>query len=296
MPLSYGDFSARPLIQIKGAPGSSRIVQCEICGSGNMKGVCRMCPVPVERRTSSQFFRSSEFCAQLGGDELRSLDKHSKILTFKRGQTLDGKMLRTWPILAISEGVIGIKHLLDDGRSTIAAFFMEGEIVDLRRRSNRMRGSLVALTKAKLCRLSPDVFEEVVATNPEARRIAWENLREQTNRAMDHSVDLGKKQALEKLASFVFECRQRQSSGKFPSQIVGIPIRRCDVAEYLGLQPETVSRGFRELQERDIIKLRSTSVIEIKSVPGLKRIANGGQASNGVCQCSGHAVQALSLQ
>jgi CRP/FNR family nitrogen fixation transcriptional regulator len=221
-----------------------------------------------------------------------------RALTLKRGQTLEGALgakRGAWPILAVCGGVVGIKHLLDDGRSTIAAFFMEGDIVDLRRSSDRTRGSLVALNRSELRRLSPEVFEDVIAANPEARRIAWENLREQSNRAMDHSVDLGKKQVLEKLASFVFECRQRQSKGEFPDQIVGIPIRRCDVGEYLGLQPETVSRGFRELQAREIVRLRSTSVIEIRSVPDLRRIANGGQTGDGIDRRNGAGMQVLSF-
>jgi CRP-like cAMP-binding protein len=255
-------------------------------------------PVPEKCRTCSLFFRPANFCAQLDADELRKLSKHSRTLTLKRGQALDGSMgpmHRSLPILAVCGGVVGIKHLLDDGRSTIAAFFMEGDIVDLRRRSDRIRGSLVALTRSELRELSPDVFEDVIAANPDAQRVAWENLREQTNRAMDHSADLGKKQALEKLASFVFECRQRQSKDKNPGWIVAIPIRRCDVAEYLGLQPETVSRGFRELQERRIIKLLNMSVIEIQSVPDLRRIANGGQASDRMVQSNVARTQVLSF-
>jgi len=260
-----------------------------------VRGVPR---VPEECRTCSLFFGSDSFCAQLDANGLRKFIKHSRTLTLKRGQTLDGSvdsMRRPWPILAVCGGVVGIKHLLDDGRSTIAAFFMAGDIIDLRRRSNRMRGSLVALSKSELRGLSSEVFEDVIAANPDAQRFAWENLREQTSRAMDHSADLGKKQALEKLASFVFECRQRQSKGSFPDRIVEIPIRRCDVAEYLGLQPETVSRGFRKLQERKIVKLRSTSVIEIKSVPDLRRIANGGQAGDGIDRSNGIGMQVLSF-
>ena len=140
------------------------------------------------------------------------------------------------------------------------------------------------------------MFEKIVATNPDAHRIVWENLREQINRAMDHSADLGKKQALEKLASFIFECRQWQSNDKLPGQIVGIPIRRCDVAEYLGLQPETVSRGFRELQERNIVKFRSPSIVEIISLPTLKKIANGGQISDGLVRSNGVGVRILSFR
>jgi CRP-like cAMP-binding protein len=241
------------------------------------------------------FFNSSNLCAHLNGGELCELNKHSRMLKLKRGESLNDSMLRTWPVLAISGGVLGIKHLLDDGRRTIAAFFMEGDIIDLRRRADRVRGSLVALTRADVCGLSPGVFDGVIASNPEARRIAWENMREQASRAMDHSADLGKKQALEKLASFIFECHYRQAGDKSPNKIVKIPIRRCDLAEYMGLQPETVSRGFRELQDGRIIDFRNSSDIEIKCLPSLKRIANGGQAYEATVRQNGTGLRVLSF-
>ena len=241
------------------------------------------------------FFKSSNLCAHLDGEELCKLNRQSRTLTLKRGEALPDSMLNAWPIIAIAGGVLGIKHLLDDGRRTIAAFFMGGDIIDLRRRTNRMRGSLVALTKVELCRLPPGVFEEIIAANPNAQRIAWENLREQINRAMDHSADLGKKQAIEKLASFIFECQYRQAGGKLPGKTVKIPIRRCDMAEYLGLQPETVSRGFRELQDRKIISFRDSSDIEITRLPNLKRIANGGQAVDATVRQNGAGMKVLSF-
>jgi CRP-like cAMP-binding protein len=276
--------------------GVGRIVRCKIGASANRKATSKMPPVPQKCRICSLFFRSGNFCAQLGGEELCDLNRNSRTLTLKRGDTLDSSMLRSWPILAVTDGVLSIKHILGDGRSSIAAFFLEGDIIDLRRRSNKMRGSLFALTEAKLCKLSTEVFEKIVATNPDAQRIAWENLREQINRAMDHSADLGKKQALEKLASFVFECRQWQSNDSLPGQTVGIPIRRCDVAEYLGLQPETVSRGFHELEARNIVKFQCPSIVEIISVPALKKIANGGQISDRFVRSNGVGAKILSFQ
>jgi len=113
---------------------------------------------------------------------------------------------------------------------------------------------------------------------------------------MDHSADLGKKQALEKLASFIFECHYRQAGDKSLNDTVKIPIRRCDMAEYLGLQPETVSRGFRELQDRKIINFLNSSNIEITRLPCLKRIANGGQVDDMNRRQNGAELKVLSFQ
>ncbi|MEK6205773.1 MAG: Crp/Fnr family transcriptional regulator, partial [Amylibacter sp.] len=233
----------------------------------------------------SLFFESENFCAQLTPDELIDLNRESRTATMKRGDALSDEALSQWPIVAVDSGVLSLQHIMQDGRKTIAALFFRGDIIDLRSISNRKRGNLIALGKTGICRLFPPVFDEIVRINPDAQRIVWDNLREQTFRAIEHSVDLAKKQALEKLASFIFECRHHESSNAIDNSVVSIPIRRLDLAEYIGMQPETVSRCFRELENKDIIELEKLTTVIIKNVPALRRIANGGRA---VDETNGH--------
>ncbi|HIP23640.1 MAG TPA: Crp/Fnr family transcriptional regulator [Rhodobacteraceae bacterium] len=232
-----------------------------------VKDKCKHCALYVD---------SKLFCAQLAGEDHCDLSNQSRTLSMKRGDTLESEVLAHWPIIAIDSGVLSMQHLLQDGRKTIAALFMRGDIIDLRNISNRNRnrGALIALGKVDVCRLSPKVFERVMAHNPGAQKVIWENLRDQAFRAMDHSGDIAKKQALEKLASFVFECRNRQV-GYGEGDLVEIPVRRVDLAEYLGMQPETVSRCFKDLEKRGIIETPSLSALKLLNVPMLRRIANG---------------------
>ena len=230
-----------------------------------IKDKCKRCMLYADSRL---------FCAQLSEDELCELSDRSRTLSMKRGDTLEDEALAHWPIVAIDGGVLSMQHLLQDGRKTIAAFFMRGDILDLRNVTNRNRGALIALGKVSLCRLSPAVFEQVMAQNAKAQKVIWENLRDQAFRAFDHSGDIAKKQALEKLASFIFECRNRQEHfGK--TELIEIPVRRIDLAEYLGMQPETVSRCFKDLEKRGILEAPSLGAVRITNVPLLRRIANG---------------------
>jgi len=212
----------------------------------------------------------------------------------KRGQSIDTEELLTWPVMAISSGVISLQHLLEDGRKTIAAFFMQGDIIDMRGISSRNRGHLIALNKVHLCRLSPAVFENIIETNPSAQRIVWNNMRKQTYRAIDHSADLAKKHALEKLASFVFECKRRQTITLSKSSVI-IPVRRVDLAEYLGMQPETVSRCFKELEDRGIIEFHGISNIRILKTPILRRIANGDRNADAIHNSNQNKFKVLSF-
>ena len=227
----------------------------------------------------SNYTAVGNFCANISENQLNELSKNSCTTTLKRGESINADILENWPVISVSSGVISMQHLLEDGRKTISAFFMQGDIIDLRGISERHRGQLVALGKTKICRLSPNVFTEIFDDNPNAQRIVWDNLREQTYRAMDHSADLAKKHALEKLASFVFECRRRQIVS-IADDLVTIPVRRVDLAEYLGMQPETVSRCFKDLEERGIIKFNTISNLKILKIPTLRRIANGDQQAD----------------
>ena len=230
---------------------------------------------PLKCKQCSLYFETENFCANLSPDELVDLNRESRTATMKRGGSFSDEALAQWPIVAVESGVLSLQHIMQDGRKTIAALFMRGDIIDLRSISNRKRGDLIALGKAGICRLSPTIFEEIVGNNPNARQVIWDNLREQTFRAIEHSVDLAKKQALEKLASFIFECRHYEGANAKNDSVVNIPIRRLDLAEYIGMQPETVSRCFRDLEDKGIIELETLTTIVIKNVPALRRIANG---------------------
>ncbi len=233
--------------------------------SHDVKKKCKSCAL---------YSDSKLFCASLSGNELCDLSDHSRTLSMKRGDTLEGDALSHWPIVAIDDGVVSIQHLLQDGRKTIAALFMRGDILDLRNISNRNRGALVALGKVNICRMAPKVFAQIMAENPNSQKIVWENLRDQAFRAIDHSADIAKKQALEKLASFVLECRNRQEiTGN--TEVIDIPVRRVDLAEYLGMQPETVSRGFKDLENRGVLDVISLKAVKIKNLQFLRRIADG---------------------
>jgi len=193
----------------------------------------------------------------------------------KRGDALSDEALLQWPIVAVSSGVLSLQHLMADGRKSIAALYMKGDVIDLRGISNRNRCNLISLGNSRICRLSPEVFENIVSTNMDAQNSAWKSLREQTFRAIDHSVDMSKKQALEKLASFIIECNYREFSTTKSTTIAKIPVRRVDLAEYIGVQPETVSRCFKDLQKRGIIEFENLSVVTIHDVATLREIASG---------------------
>ncbi len=215
------------------------------------------------------------FCARLTLRQLQQLSRYSSPMSLSRKATLDDTLVEKWPVIAVVDGVLGMQHTLEDGRRTIAAYYTRGDIIDMRQRLAHMQGVLVSLTKARICRFQPETFQSVLETNHDAWTAVSENQREQNQLTLCHAADLGKKKALEKLASFILECQLRGGgNGANPVEVI-IPMPRVNLADYMGLQPETVSRELRRLQEMDLIEVAATNRIVVKDASKLRRLANG---------------------
>jgi CRP/FNR family nitrogen fixation transcriptional regulator len=88
--------------------------------------------------------------------------------------------------------------------------------------------------------------------------------------AQHHLMRLGRMNAAEKLASFLLDLLDRQES----DNVVALQMQRCDIADYLGLTFETVSRVLRSLKDGGIIKVPSIDRVEIIDAAALAALSD----------------------
>jgi CRP/FNR family nitrogen fixation transcriptional regulator len=81
---------------------------------------------------------------------------------------------------------------------------------------------------------------------------------------------LGRLGANEKMARFLVDLMERQHAG---DDVINLPMQRNDIADYLGITFETVSRSLRVLKDRGLIRLNSISQIEVLDEDGLIEMA-----------------------
>jgi CRP/FNR family transcriptional regulator len=94
--------------------------------------------------------------------------------------------------------------------------------------------------------------------------------------AQQQLVLLGRKTATERLASFLLLLADRADRlAGDKSSFVNLPMSRADIADYLGLTKETVSRIFSAFRADRLIRLRALNVVEILDRPALAKIAEG---------------------
>ncbi|WOH52333.1 MULTISPECIES: helix-turn-helix domain-containing protein [Bradyrhizobium] len=104
-------------------------------------------------------------------------------------------------------------------------------------------------------------------------------------RAQEHMVLLGRHSAEEKVASFLIGCRDRLSGIECGGEILPLPMKQLDIADYLGLTTEMVSRTFTKLERDGVIRTFTRGVVLLdaarrSAVCGrkLKRVASGSFA------------------
>ena len=192
-------------------------------------------------------------------------------------------LLRGDPVPAdlgiVISGCCAIERGLYDGRRVLCALFHEADFVDLRRTERLRQGRLIALSGVRFLKLDDVQLDACAAGCSDVAQALLTQMRMHLNRMQDHATDLISKTPFERLASILFEFRRwpgataRQGEG----DSVRIPIRRTDIADYIGVKPETVSRAIRQLEREDLIGIPETDRILFADRASLQRIAEGGR-------------------
>lgn len=179
----------------------------------------------------------------------------------------------------ILQGVLGIRHELSDGRRVISTLYRPGALVDLRRGERAPQGILVALAAVKFLAIDGGVLDATAGERGDVAVMLIHQLREQSARMRDHATDLVNKTPTERLAAVFFELARFEPDSKSAGtrRIVPVPVRRVDIAEYIGVKPETVSRVIRRLEREGLIALPDKDRIELIDAPALRQLANGGR-------------------
>jgi len=236
-----------------------------------------MTKIPQRCGQCGMYNRPGRFCSVLPLAHLTDLASSSSGRVLQAKQTIAPSLVDEEPVLLITDGIVGVRRIDAEGRGTIAAFFVSGDVVDLRGAPSSMRSNLCALSETRLCAIPRERFEDIIAACTSAREIAWQSLQSQSYRVIEHSAGLSKKRAVEKLAWFICEFRQLHENGdrSHSGPVFRIPFKSIDLAEYLGIQPETISRSFRNLEKTGAVSILRSNLIHILDPDRLVAIASG---------------------
>jgi CRP/FNR family transcriptional regulator len=152
------------------------------------------------------------------------------------------------------EGVMRLYKLLADGRRQIIGFALPGDFLGLAA-SSRHNFSADAIGAVELCQFSRSGFTKFSQNKPDLLRRINELAVKELGQAQNHIVLLGRRSAEEKVATFLVGWRNRMAELPGPPHTLPLPMSRQDIADYLGLTIETVSRTFTKFERDGVIEI-----------------------------------------
>jgi CRP/FNR family transcriptional regulator len=129
-----------------------------------------------------------------------------------------------------------------------------------------------ALTDAEVCRFERRKLEDILLRYPAVDQGYRRGTARQLESAHEHAFALGRRTAMERVAAFLYEL-SRSGCPKTAPRTLKLPMTRSDIADFLGLTLETVSRAFSRLKSVGAIGLPSAQEVEIKDEERLKALA-----------------------
>ncbi len=214
-------------------------------------------------------------CGAVAEPDLARLAEASTVLDLDKGATLVSEGDPSTHLFNLTAGAVKIYKLLPDGRRQIVGFLSMGDFLGVGRRA-KYGFTAEALTPVRLCRFPRAKFTRLLDEFPLFERELLCRASSELSAAQDQMLLLGRKTARERIASFLIGLSRRAGRLGEPTGAVQLPMTRTDIADYLGLTTETVSRIFTDLKRQGRIGLAGASQVTLLDRPGLAAMAEGG--------------------
>jgi CRP/FNR family transcriptional regulator, anaerobic regulatory protein len=186
--------------------------------------------------------------------ELREFQRLATVVYFRSGATIFSEGEPAANVFGLSQGVVRLYKLLPDGRRQVLAFALPGDFLSMPL-AERHNFSADAIGEVALCRYSRHELTSFIQSSPNIMRRLIEFAILQLDMAQDQLLLLGNGSAEEKVAIFLVSWRNRLARLSVFSETVPLPMRRQDIADFLGLKLETVSRTLAKLEQKNVIRL-----------------------------------------
>lgn len=214
--------------------------------------------------------RHQGICGALSSDQLSALSKSTRRVRKDPGDPL---MADAEPIEAfgnVLRGVIKLTKVLEDGRQQVVGLQFAPDLLG-RPFATESRVTAEAASEVDLCMIPKSALENLIQQSaPLEHRIMMQALRE-LDEARDWMVTLGRKSAAEKVASFLYliathiDPTEENEVAQFD-----LPLSRADIADFLGLTIETVSRQMSKLKTEGVIEIEHYRTIRVPDLALLR--------------------------
>ena len=188
------------------------------------------------------------------------------LMPFTRDNEIYGENEPADYLYKVESGTVRTYKVLIDGRRQIGAFYLPGDIFGLEV-GDLHTFSAEAITDCRIIVIKRSAVVALAARDNDVAREMWALTARELQRAQDHILVLIKS-AQERVASFLLEMAERTAD----EGTIELPMSRQDIADYLGLTIETVSRTLTQLEKTAAIELPTSRRIVLRNRSALNRL------------------------
>jgi CRP/FNR family nitrogen fixation transcriptional regulator len=208
------------------------------------------------------FAKPDQFCALAGHAGLVASE-----FSYHKDEEVYGEDESAEYVYQVVSGSVRSYKLLSDGRRQIGAFYLPGDVFGLESGpTHRLTAEAVADTTVRLVKRRN--LEQAAGITVQVARSLWAMTAGELRHAEDHMLLLGRKNAMERVASFLLEMDRRLAG----TGMVALPMCRRDIGDYLGLTLETVSRALSQLHGDGVLGFSGARQIVLRNRQRLRNM------------------------
>lgn len=186
-------------------------------------------------------------------------------MRFARNAEIFGEGEKADYVYRVLSGAVRTIRFTTDGRRQILGFHLPGDIFGLETEDmHSLTAEALADTEVALIRRS--LIDRAAAESPLAAQALLKLVAQQLHTAQEHALVLGRKGAGERVAAFLIQLGERFAS----CREIDLPMSRADIADYLALTIETVSRAFTQMEREHAIALPSSRHVVVRDLAALE--------------------------
>ncbi|MGB7261238.1 MAG: Crp/Fnr family transcriptional regulator [Albidovulum sp.] len=231
---------------------------------------CSDCPI-----------RHRAVCSRCDDSELDLLEKIKRYRSFSAGDPILWRGDELTYVASVVKGVATLGKTLEDGRTQMLGLLLPSDFIGRPGRTE-IEFDVTAATDVTLCCFERRPFERLIETTPHIAQRLMEIALDELDAARDWMLLLGRKTAREKIATFIEMLVRRQNidtqKGVMPD--LTLPLTRAEMANYLGLTLETVSRQLSALKRDGVLRFNDRRRFEVNDFSALHD-ATGDDADGG---------------
>ena len=209
------------------------------------------------------------------------LERMKSYKTYSAGDTI---LWRGEPmdfVASVVAGVASLSKTMEDGRTQMVGLLLPSDFIGRPGRTH-VEFDVVATTDLTLCRFERKPFEKLIEETPHVAQRLMEMALDELDAARDWMILLGRKTAREKIATFLELLAKRSELDTLEGQVsVSLPMTRDQIANFLGLTLETVSRQLNAMKKDGIIGFSGRKELDVLDVTAL-RDATGDDSDGGM--------------